>query len=306
MVFLGFGKYVRADRIYALEPIVGDERGNGRRTLVWVEGMAAAMVASRTQETILEEMGADSSAAQAKPSRRAAAGAPEAVSRWNLTPPTLDPAGAARGRRSRRRARPARLDVPAAGSRRSYRRGRGIHVRRPGEPCLSWPHPTERLDVRGSGNAVRLPLVRHSLVRERRRRAARVGRSGARSGPRAHARGRRDVRPPGDDRSALPVRRPGKAHAGSRDHRRRRRRVDRRAAVRARAADRRASESPSRRESGSPRRPICPGATSRPERRGRRDERSQRPTIKVTLRPRPAATPGSGFCSSTDPDAPFS
>ena len=40
MVFLGFGKYVRADRIYALEPIVGDDRGNGRRTLVWVEGMA--------------------------------------------------------------------------------------------------------------------------------------------------------------------------------------------------------------------------------------------------------------------------
>lgn len=59
MVFLGFGKYVRADRIYALEPIVGEERGNGRRTLVWVEGMPAAIVASRTQETILEEMGAD-------------------------------------------------------------------------------------------------------------------------------------------------------------------------------------------------------------------------------------------------------
>jgi len=58
MVFLGFGKYARADRIYALEPIVGEERGNGRRTLVWVEGMPEAMVASRTQETILEEMGA--------------------------------------------------------------------------------------------------------------------------------------------------------------------------------------------------------------------------------------------------------
>lgn len=58
MVFLGFGKYVRADRIYALEPIVGEERGNGRRTLVWVEGMASAMIAARTQETILEEMGA--------------------------------------------------------------------------------------------------------------------------------------------------------------------------------------------------------------------------------------------------------
>jgi hypothetical protein len=59
MVFLGFGKYARADRIYALEPIVGEERGNGRRTLVWVEGMAEAMVASRTEETILEEMGSE-------------------------------------------------------------------------------------------------------------------------------------------------------------------------------------------------------------------------------------------------------
>ena len=58
MVFLGFGKYARADRIYALEPIVGEERGNGRRSLVWVVGMPEAMVASRTQETILEEMGA--------------------------------------------------------------------------------------------------------------------------------------------------------------------------------------------------------------------------------------------------------
>ncbi len=57
MVFLGFGKYVRADRIYALEPIVGEDRGNGRRTLVWVDGIADPIVASRTQETILEEMG---------------------------------------------------------------------------------------------------------------------------------------------------------------------------------------------------------------------------------------------------------
>jgi hypothetical protein len=57
MIFLGFGKYVRADRIYALEPITGEERGSGRRTLVWVEGIPAPVVASRTQETILEEMG---------------------------------------------------------------------------------------------------------------------------------------------------------------------------------------------------------------------------------------------------------
>ena len=57
MVFLGFGKYVRSDKIYALEPIVGEERGSGRRTLVWVEGVPDPIVASRTQETILEEMG---------------------------------------------------------------------------------------------------------------------------------------------------------------------------------------------------------------------------------------------------------
>jgi hypothetical protein len=77
MVFLGFGKYVRADRIYALEPIVGDDRGNGRRTLVWVEGMAGAMVASRTQETILEEMGAEPSPPQANRSRRRGPGQPQ-------------------------------------------------------------------------------------------------------------------------------------------------------------------------------------------------------------------------------------
>jgi hypothetical protein len=56
MVFLGFGKYVRADRIYALEPITGEERGSGSRTLVWVEGIPEPVVASRTQETILAEI----------------------------------------------------------------------------------------------------------------------------------------------------------------------------------------------------------------------------------------------------------
>ena len=62
MVFLGFGKYVRADRIYALEPIVGDERGRGSRTLVWVEGIQEPVVASRTQETILAEIEASADA----------------------------------------------------------------------------------------------------------------------------------------------------------------------------------------------------------------------------------------------------
>ena len=59
MVFLGFGKYARADRIFALEPIRGDERGDGRRTRVWVEGVATPIIASRTERTILHDMGED-------------------------------------------------------------------------------------------------------------------------------------------------------------------------------------------------------------------------------------------------------
>jgi hypothetical protein len=62
MVFLGFGKYARADKIYALEPIRGDDRGGGRRTLVWVDGIADPIVASRTERTILLEMGQDAAA----------------------------------------------------------------------------------------------------------------------------------------------------------------------------------------------------------------------------------------------------
>jgi hypothetical protein len=57
MVFLGFGKFARADKIYALEPLTGGERGDGRRTRVWVEGISEAIVASRTERSILGEMG---------------------------------------------------------------------------------------------------------------------------------------------------------------------------------------------------------------------------------------------------------
>jgi hypothetical protein len=57
MVFLGFGKYVRSDHIYALEPITDERRGSGRRTLVWVVGIEEPIVASRTERTILVDMG---------------------------------------------------------------------------------------------------------------------------------------------------------------------------------------------------------------------------------------------------------
>ena len=63
MISLGFGKWARADRIYALEPLEGSERGHGRRTRVWVDGVPDPVVASRTERTILAEMGEDGTSA---------------------------------------------------------------------------------------------------------------------------------------------------------------------------------------------------------------------------------------------------
>jgi hypothetical protein len=62
MISLGFGKYARADRIYALEPLLGEDRGDGRRTKVWVEGIANPVIASRTEGTILRDMGQEAAA----------------------------------------------------------------------------------------------------------------------------------------------------------------------------------------------------------------------------------------------------
>jgi hypothetical protein len=63
MVFLGFGKYARADKIYSLEPLEAEERGSGKRTRVWIEGIPEPIIASRTERTILHDMGQDVSAA---------------------------------------------------------------------------------------------------------------------------------------------------------------------------------------------------------------------------------------------------
>jgi len=61
LVHLGFGKYARADRIYALAPLEGEARGPGRRTRVWVEGIAEPVVASRSEAAILADMGPEGS-----------------------------------------------------------------------------------------------------------------------------------------------------------------------------------------------------------------------------------------------------
>ena len=60
MVALGFGKFARADRIFALERITGEERGDGRRTRVWIDGVTDPLIASRTEVTILRDMGQES------------------------------------------------------------------------------------------------------------------------------------------------------------------------------------------------------------------------------------------------------
>ncbi|HEY6209763.1 MAG TPA: hypothetical protein VIW28_11930 [Gemmatimonadales bacterium] len=57
MVFLGYGKYWRSDAIVGLMPIEED-RGPRRRTNVFVDGHTEPIVASRTEQSILEDMGA--------------------------------------------------------------------------------------------------------------------------------------------------------------------------------------------------------------------------------------------------------
>jgi hypothetical protein len=56
MVHLGYGKFVRADRIFALVPLDPSERGDGRRTYVHVEGLAEPVVASRSERAILTDV----------------------------------------------------------------------------------------------------------------------------------------------------------------------------------------------------------------------------------------------------------
>ena len=56
MVSLGYGKFWRSDAIIGLTPIETD-RGPRRRTNVFVEGRADPIVASRSEQAILEDMG---------------------------------------------------------------------------------------------------------------------------------------------------------------------------------------------------------------------------------------------------------
>jgi hypothetical protein len=52
MISLGYGRFVRADRVFALIPLAPEERGEGRRTYVHVDGIAEPLVASRSERAI--------------------------------------------------------------------------------------------------------------------------------------------------------------------------------------------------------------------------------------------------------------
>ncbi len=56
LVSLGYGRFARADRIYALAPLDPKERGHGRRTYVHIDGIDEPLVASRSESAIMRDI----------------------------------------------------------------------------------------------------------------------------------------------------------------------------------------------------------------------------------------------------------
>jgi hypothetical protein len=74
MIALGYGKFARADRVFALVPLEGAERGDGRRTLVYVEGVEQPIIASRSEAAIAGDLA--TALGQSPPRGRRDAGPP--------------------------------------------------------------------------------------------------------------------------------------------------------------------------------------------------------------------------------------
>jgi hypothetical protein len=79
MVHLGYGKWVRADRVYAVVPLEGDERGDRRRTYVHVDGLGEPLVASRSERAILADVEAALAEAAGVPRRARASGSQDGL-----------------------------------------------------------------------------------------------------------------------------------------------------------------------------------------------------------------------------------
>ena len=70
MIPLGYGKFARADRIFALVPLEREERREGRRTYVHIDGLSEPIVASRSERAILTDVEAALAEAAGIPRRR--------------------------------------------------------------------------------------------------------------------------------------------------------------------------------------------------------------------------------------------
>ena len=79
MISLGYGKFARADRIYALVPLDPKERGEGRRTYVHVDGLTEPVVASRSERAILADVETALAEAAGLPRRRRGAPGQESL-----------------------------------------------------------------------------------------------------------------------------------------------------------------------------------------------------------------------------------
>ena len=229
MVFLGFGKYVRADRIYAVEPLADDERGSGCAHARLGRGhpRAADRVPHRAGDPGRDGRRpgpAASCAAGREPLLGApmfAAAVPAPARRHATVPPPRLPEPVARpgGLDDRRRDRRRRRPVP------------GLHAhpfdraRRAARPRLADPAARRAADRRGDRRRARPPhgaaahRDRHGGRRSALPRQLAAGASAGLGALRAAGPGRRDLQP----RPAGVELAGAEARAGRRDRRRRRR-----------------------------------------------------------------------------------
>lgn len=55
LISLGYGTHVRSDDVVAVERIT-ENRGPGRRTLVWVRGLPEPLIASRSEQALVDDL----------------------------------------------------------------------------------------------------------------------------------------------------------------------------------------------------------------------------------------------------------
>ncbi len=79
MIPLGYGKFVRADRVFCVVPLEPSERGEGRRTYVHVDGIGEPLIASRSEKAILADVEAALAEAAGIPRKKRVAAGQESL-----------------------------------------------------------------------------------------------------------------------------------------------------------------------------------------------------------------------------------